>query len=322
MVFNRSHLPWAVMVLVLTVISAVLYLANFHPEMVPVKLPAFLGPVPPVRRTVGGTPLGLIFGSLALGIFIFAALLGLRKKRRTWPIGRVKFWLKAHIWLTILTLPLVAFHCGFHAGGPMTTTLMVLYGIVMITGFVGIALQHYMPRYMTEALPREVVYEQIPYLRRKLVQDAEDLRRIVIPPKRVGHEEPHGRHLEVGTAESGGPILALSPVALEDEESRQVISEFLHNQCLTFLKSSPGARHPLASQKVSDNLFRILRVNVSERWANQVDRMQSWCDDRRLMDKQSRLHLLLHGWLLLHVPVSFALLVFTFWHAYIAITYL
>jgi hypothetical protein len=37
---------------------------------------------------------------------------------------------------------------------------------------------------------------------------------------------------------------------------------------------------------------------------------------------QTKLHHWLHGWLLIHVPFSFALLVFTFWHAYVTWVYL
>ena len=54
-----------------------------------------LGEAPPLRNTYGGTPLGLIFGSVAFLIFLFASALGIRKKQRTWPIGSVQFWLKA-----------------------------------------------------------------------------------------------------------------------------------------------------------------------------------------------------------------------------------
>jgi len=32
--------------------------------------------------------------------------------------------------------------------------------------------------------------------------------------------------------------------------------------------------------------------------------------------------MILHGWLIIHVPISFVLLVWTFWHAYITWGYL
>ena len=43
--------------------------------------------------------------------------------------------------------------------------------------------------------------------------------------------------------------------------------------------------------------------------------MQSWCDQRRQMDLQARMQHWLHYWLLVHVPASLLLLVWTGWHA-------
>jgi hypothetical protein len=135
---DRSHIPWAVLILVASGVAGLLFVANFFPYLLPFSFPLserWFGPVPPVRHTYGGTPLGLVFGTLAFLIFLFASALGIRKKKRLWRIGNVQTWLKAHIWLTIFTVPLVLFHCGFKWGGPHTTTLLVLYILVMASGF-------------------------------------------------------------------------------------------------------------------------------------------------------------------------------------------
>jgi len=100
-----------------------------------------------------------LFGAISFAIFIFAALLSLRKKIPLWRIGTVQRWLRAHIWLTLLTIPLVILHSGFRLGGPMTTLLMLLYAIVMISGIYGLILQHQMPALMKERLPAETVVE-------------------------------------------------------------------------------------------------------------------------------------------------------------------
>ena len=187
MVLNRAHIPWAILVALLSALAGVLFMANYHPGVLPwpKSLPPFFGPVPPLRRTFGGTPLGLIFGAISLGIFLFASALGIRKKRRLWPIGSVRTWLRAHIWLTILTIPLVLFHCGFHFGGLMTSWLMVLYTVVMVSGFFGLAMQNFVPRLMTNALPQEAVYEQIPYVRKMLLDAADKLRTELAPTSAV-----------------------------------------------------------------------------------------------------------------------------------------
>src|SRR6195256_4048106 len=163
-IFNRAHVPWAIFVLVATLFASWLYVGNFNPETLPASLrpPSMFIQVSSPQRSVGGTSLGLIFGTIALSIFIFAALLGVRKKLVLWRVGTLQRWMRAHIWLTLLTIPLVILHSGFRLGGPMTTLLMALYLVVMVSGIYGLVLQHYVPTVMMERLPAESVYEQIP----------------------------------------------------------------------------------------------------------------------------------------------------------------
>src|SRR5690242_3517422 len=177
-IFNRTHFPWLVFVVLATLFASWLYLGNFAPHRLPtgLRLPESLIQKASEHRSVGGTPLGLIFGAISLGIFIFAALLGVRKKIVLWRIGNVQAWLRAHIWLTLLTIPLVILHTGFRLGGPMTAFLIVLYGVVMVSGIYGLALQHYVPKLMKERLPAEAVYEQIPFIRSQLCREAEKMR--------------------------------------------------------------------------------------------------------------------------------------------------
>src|SRR5436190_21532345 len=137
-IFNRAHLPWFIFVVRTSAAAALLYLANFYPGRisVPLSWPRLTGETPGYVK-VGATPLGLLFGSVAFAIFIFAGLLGLRKKVRPRGMRTIQRWLRAHIWLTLLTIPLVLFHAGFRLGGPMTTLLMLLYALVMVSGIYG-----------------------------------------------------------------------------------------------------------------------------------------------------------------------------------------
>src|SRR6266480_6091902 len=177
-VFNRSHVPWVIFVVLATVAAFWIYLGNFQPEF----LPATFRPQPSLlqnpsdHRSPGGTPFGLVLGTISLGIFVFAALLGVRKKLPFLPVGNVQRWLRAHIWLTLLTIPLVLLHSGFRLGGPMTTLIIILYVIVMVSGIYGLVLQHYVPAVMMERLPAESVYEQIPHIRAQLIAAATKMR--------------------------------------------------------------------------------------------------------------------------------------------------
>ena len=177
-IVNRAHLPWFIFVVAATFFASWLYIGNFSPHTLPsaLRLPDSLLQKPSEHHRVGGTPLGLIFGTIALSIFVFAALLGVRKKIVLWRIGTVQRWLRSHIWLTLLTIPLVILHSGFRLGGPMTTLIIILYIVVMVSGIYGLVLQHYVPTVMMERLPAESVYEQIPHIRAQIVAAAIKMR--------------------------------------------------------------------------------------------------------------------------------------------------
>src|SRR5881275_910680 len=179
-IFNRAHLPWFMFILLVTGAAGLLYLNNFKQLSLPIHAPRLTGDTPGYVN-VGATPLGLIFGSISFGIFLFAGLLGLRKKVVLWRIGSVQRWLRAHIWLTLLTIPLVILHTGFRLGGPMTTLIIILYVIVMVSGIYGLILQHYVPAVMMERLPAESVYEQIPHIRAQLLAAATKMRDAFTP---------------------------------------------------------------------------------------------------------------------------------------------
>src|ERR1700731_3644056 len=99
--------------------------------------------VPASGVPMGGTALGLVFGSLGFAFMIFAALLGARKKVPVWRVGRAQAWMRGHLWLGLLSLPLILFHGGFRFGGVMTSVLMILLIIVVTSGVFGAVLQHY-----------------------------------------------------------------------------------------------------------------------------------------------------------------------------------
>ena len=321
MKIDRTHIPWALMTLLATAVMALFYLATFHPRWLPLPfdLPQLLREAPRDRHTYGGTALGLIYGSLALLGFLFASALGIRKKKRLWRIGRVELWLKAHIWFSVLTIPLVAFHCGFQRGGPHTSGLLLLYALVMGSGFFGLTLQQFMPRMLKESLPQEVVYEQIPHIRRQLIAAAEEMQKILMlaveaarEPEPLAAPEPAG-----AAAAKAAPAAPVQP-----DPSVPVLGEFLVEECLPYLRLRRGTRHRLGDHRMSDDIFRLLKLNVTENYLRQLEAMQGWCDDRRMMDLQLKLHHWLHGWLLIHVPASFALIVWTVWHGFIEIEFL
>ena len=465
-ILNRANFPWFVFVSVASVFALWLYAGNFHAQKLPAGLhpPSWLVQQPSDHRSVGGTPLGLIFGAIAFAVFIFAALLGLRKKLVLWRVGTVQLWMRAHIWLTLLTIPLVILHTGFRFGGPMTTLLVVLYVVVMVSGIYGLGLQHQIPRIMMERLPAESVYEQIPHIRTQLQTAAQKMRdsfkptqtdkpdggalatsatkavtagstpmattsatvstptaraKTVVgssitaesvgkrpatpaanvapapsapavsmepkPPETMGTPTarvPDGSPVPAGTegvaspevkpisvvpapaAKSANPPTdkpatiaepkisvagiadpgprsataakapapsaspgttpakpAATPAVPTDAISEATLVEFLDRQILPYLAARNGNKLRLGNARFSEDTFRFLRLRVTEGYRSRVAEMQAWCDERRMLDLQVKLQHWLHGWLFVHVPISFVLLLLTACHAFVTLFY-
>ena len=311
MIIDRAHIKWGVGTVLATVAVTGLYLANANPDVldrwhVPRSLPSWLGPVPPTSASFGATPLGLIYGTVALLIFLFAALLGARRNHPRWPGGKIKTWLRAHIWLTIFTIPLVIFHCGYHGGGPMTQVLLWLYAFVMVSGFWGLFLQNIVPRLMRAQLPEEVIFEQIPFVRAQLISNAEALRQDFADDQEVA--ETAGHDSEGGTA---------TRAAVRSTATAAVI-KFIDDEALPFLKSEGPQRSTLRTLPSAENQFRLLRLQVPDLMHTRMGKLQDICEEKRRLDLQVRLHYLLHGWLIFHAPASLVLIVLTIVHAVVA----
>jgi hypothetical protein len=352
---RAAHIPWVIFVLLATTVAALLFVANWHPQRVPPGL-RFFGETPPAHATIGGTPLGLAFGAVSLAIFVFAAVLGVRKRLPILRLGNVQRWLRAHIWLTLLTVPLILLHSGFHLGGPMTTLLMVLYAIVMLSGVYGLRLQHKLPTVMKEQLPAEIVYEQIPNIRAQLCASAERLHKAYrrTPEERrqsrieaepatalAASELPEvSEHAVLKTPSAvekpmGGATIRGTPVApaaiterdlseteadvLTDPESEETLALFIERQLLPYLEARRGDKFRLGNASRAEETFRHLQQRVAASYRPRLAEMQGWCDERRLLDVQTKLQHRLHRWLFVHVPISFLLLIVTAWHAFVTL---
>src|SRR5688572_15867582 len=61
----------------------------------------------------GSSTAGRWFGVIGSICLYLSGLLGVRKRLfRTWRFGRAQAWLRAHLWLGLLSLPLLCFHGG------------------------------------------------------------------------------------------------------------------------------------------------------------------------------------------------------------------
>lgn len=96
---------------------------------------------------------------------------------------------------------------------------------------------------------------------------------------------------------------ATAPAGETDSEAALV--EFLEQQIIPYLEARRGAHMRLGNSRYSEDLFRFVKLRVAEAYRSRVEEMQAWCDERRMLDLQLKLHHWLHGWLFVHVPLSF-----------------
>jgi hypothetical protein len=234
----------------------------------------------------GGSALGLTYGIAGYGMMLFAGLLGARKKVPVWRIGRAQTWMRGHLWLGALSFPIILFHAGFAWKGQLTAVLMFLFFLVWISGIIGAALQHYLPQMMTSRVPLETIYEEIPHVRRQLREEADQATLVEIEPE----DRARFRGIYVGT-----------------------IRPFLENPEAVAAGLSSAER----STAVFDSLRRMLPSPVHPI----LEDLESICEEDRQLNRQRTLYHFLHGWLLVHVPLSIVLLVLGGIHAIVAVQY-
>jgi hypothetical protein len=257
---------------------------------------------------------------------IFAGLLGARRKVPTWRIGRGTLWMRGHIWLGLVSFPLILFHGGFALGGPHTTVMMILFVVVWVSGIVGVILQQTLPRLMLTRVPLETVYEQIDAVVGQLLEESDTLVTAACGPLPVAtHAAPEERRAGGGLAapRPGQPRSSprARPVALAPVPESRALRETYLRDIRPFLDPRNAPDGVLGTSSRAATLFRNLRTTLPPLLQDTVTELESICDERRQLADQKRLHHVLHGWLLVHVPLSMALLLLGAVHAVIALRY-
>jgi hypothetical protein len=294
-IIDRSHRPWAIASAAILAVSAAIY------------LPYSLGPV----RPSGGSALGLTYGIAGFGAMVVVTLLALRKKFPIWRIGRTQAWMRAHLWLGALSLPLIVLHAGFLFGQGLTAVLMWLFAIVYVSGIFGAWLQHTLPRRILREVPMETIYDQIGRVRAQLLDEGDT----------VVAEASGKLQVSVPVAASGANVLAsvMRPVAYGADDTGP-LREFYVREMRPFLER-PSRAHPLADPTTAAARFGKLRPLVPPAFEGAIADLESLCEEERQLLRQQRMHGLLHGWLIVHVPLSFALMALAIVHIVMALRY-
>jgi len=272
---------------------------------------------------------GLTFGVIGFGFMIFAALLGARKRVPTWRIGRAQAWMRGHLWLGLLSLPVILFHGGFHFGGTLTTVLMWLLIVTVTSGVFGAALQHYVPRVMTADVKLETIYDEIGNVRKLLREEADRGVETICGPLGFGKSEKEEMQRAGGfsaaramvTTSSGAAVAAAAETVVLTEEERAPLRKFYLSEMRPFLEQPKLRGSRLGDADKAHGAFSGLQTLMPPAAQATLQDLEDICDEARQLVRQERLHHLLHGWLLVHIPISLALILLGAVHAVIALRY-
>jgi len=321
---DQTQRAWAIGSLVLFAVSAVAYVIYAE------ESPA--GPS-------GGSFMGLLFGISGFSFMIFAALLGARKRVPTWRLGRAQAWMRGHLWLGLLSLPLIFFHGGFHFGGALTSVVMWLSIIVVGSGVYGAVLQNYLPLVMTHDVPLETIYDEIGNVRKALRMEADKLVESACGRLGLVKEVDEGQRAggftalrpiaasavplrtSAGVSAAANAVAMAPEIVLLTEEESKPLRLFYFSEMRAFLEAPAWQRQSLGDPERAKNAFAALRRMMPPVAHPALDDLLDICNETRQLMRQERLHRWLHGWLLAHIPLSLALILLGAIHAFMALRY-
>ncbi|MEO8593845.1 MAG: hypothetical protein ABI759_11035 [Candidatus Solibacter sp.] len=285
----------------------------------------------------GGSWVGLFFAAMGSGVIVFECLLSWRKKYPASPLGRVKTWVSAHVWLGLLSFLLILMHAGFHWGSGLSAALMWLFAVILSSGVFGVALQNYIPRRMTELVPRETIYEQIPTVIRGLRAEADERVEFVTADLGIAEEEWEAvraggvkQYFDAGQKKSAAEKVQAvverrkgAPQIEIEEGARQALRAHYLQEVRPYLTDAPAAlsRRLLGTREQVAAYFNHLRTIMPVAAHDVLRDLEEIAEERRQLLVQRRMHLWLHTWLLCHVPLAFAFLVLTAAHAVLSLRY-
>lgn len=241
----------------------------------------------------GGSLVGLWYGLIGSALMIYAGSLSLlRRVPSWWWIGSRRVWLRGHIWLGLLSGLFVLFHSGFRWGGPLELILWVVLLLTLATGVLGLLLQQTLPRTIVSRIASEAPFEQIPHLCGVMRRQAESL------------------------------VESVQADAKIDDDVKKVLHFLFEAEVRPFLAPAYDQRASLAHDLRAEVRFRLVReLPGMSAVKEQLARLETYCDERRQLGEQERLHRWLHAWLLVHIPLSVVLLVLGLTHAFMSLYY-
>jgi hypothetical protein len=222
-------------------------------------------------------------GWVLFATMLFLTFFNLRKRVPFLRLGSTSFWLQLHLYVGIFSGALFFVHIGGSwPAGIFHQLLAICYGIVFVTGVLGLWISRAFPRMLTVA-GYETPFERIPHARKSLREEAE--------------------------------ALVLAGV---DGQTSPVIAEF-YSKSLGMFFTGPcnrwgHLRQSRAPQAAHDSEFDEVQRYVKKGEREMLDKLRELVARKHLLDYQYSLQSALRLWLFAHIPLSYSLLIFSVLH--------
>lgn len=227
--------------------------------------------------------LAYVSGWALFFLMLILTLYNGRKKLPFLPLGSSEGWLQFHIYAGFLTVTLFLVHIRLRPpSGWFDIILASLYVLVTGSGIAGLFVTRSIPRRLTTR-GGEVLYERIPAIRRRLQEEAE--------------------------------TLALkSPVASRST----TISDFYARHLHEFFDGPRNlALHAVEVRRPLNLLLN--RINDLNRYLDKTEqetlaKISQLVRQKDGLDYHESLQLMLKGWLFVHIPLTYSLMIFSLMH--------
>ena len=235
-------------------------------------------------------PVAMYSGALLLALITGLLLFNARKKLPFLPLLKASTWLQVHVYAGWLTVLVYGLHVGFRwPSGRLGLMLAGLFFFVTASGLVGLWLSRWLPPRMARS-GESLIYERIPLLRHRLQTEAREA-------VRLAATEANSTTLEDFYLRMLGPYLASEP-------------------WLFLALAGDDPRH----HRVRAELMELRRY-LDPREVAYADQLGDVVEAKRGLDFQLAGQRLLKFWLFMHIPLSYALLILSFVHAWLALRY-
>ncbi len=229
----------------------------------------------------------IVSGFVLLTLVLALTLFNARKKRPFLPLFRASTWTQIHIYAGFLSVFLFGIHTGWRTPtGTFEVVLALVFLAVAISGFVGLAISRTIPSRLT-IYGENLIFERIPAMRTAVRTEAEEL------------------VVKSVTANNSSTVADFYEAKLRNYFMRP---SFVFSHLI-------GSRRPL---------FDLLsEVEAMDRYLNSEERevmvqLTELIRTKDNLDFQLYGQALLKGWLFVHIPLTYSLIVFAIVHGVLA----